>query len=129
MISRPRTAALVFVFLWFFVGGIAHFVATDLEMRIVPPGMPWPRAIVLISGVAELVGAAGLWSPRTRPWAGWWLIALTIAVTPANVHMLQTADQWPAPYWLLVLRLPLQLVLLALIWWGTRVAGSGPRAR
>lgn len=128
MTPRLRTAGLVFVFLWFFVGGIAHFVATDLEMRIVPPWMPMPRAIVLVSGVLELIGAAGLLSTRTRSWAGWWLIALTIAVTPANVYMLQTAAQWPAPYWALVLRLPLQVALLGVIWWSTRAPGFGARA-
>ena len=127
MTPRLRTAGLVFVFLWFFIGGIAHFVATDLEMRIVPPWMPFPRALVLVSGVFELVGAAGLLSSRTRAGAGWLLIALTVAVTPANVHMLQTAEQWPVPYWALVLRLPLQVALLAVIWWSTRAPGPGPR--
>lgn len=128
MTPRLRTAALVFVFLWFFLGGIAHFAATDLETAIVPPSLPSPRAIVLLSGVLELAGAAGLLSRRTRPWAGWLLCLLTVAVTPANVYMLQTAERWPVPYWALVLRLPLQLVLLALIWWSTRghPAGTDP---
>ncbi|MBA3477101.1 MAG: hypothetical protein H0T52_01680, partial [Lautropia sp.] len=45
-----RRAGLVVVFLWFLIGGIAHFAATDLEMRIVPPAFPWPRAAVLVSG-------------------------------------------------------------------------------
>ena len=114
-----RRAGLVFVFLWFLIGGIAHFAATDLEMRIVPPWVPWPRTVVLVSGVLELVGAAGLlWRP-TRRLAGWGLFALTLAVTPANIYMLQQADQFPVPYWALVLRLPLQVALLALIWWST----------
>ena len=114
-----RRIGLGFVFLWFFVGGIAHFAAADLEARIVPPYVPWPYAAVYVSGVLELVGALGLLSSRTRRAAGWLLLALTIAVTPANVHMLQTADQWPVPTWLLVARLPLQVALLVLIWWST----------
>jgi len=114
-----RRAGLVFVFLWFLIGGIAHFAATDLEMRIVPPWIPWPRTVVLISGALELAGAAGLlWRP-TRRLAGWGLFALTLAVTPANIYMLQQADQFPVPYWALLLRLPLQVALLALIWWST----------
>ncbi len=117
--SRARGAALAFVFLWFAIGGIAHFVATDVEMRIVPPALPWPHAIVLASGFCELAGAIGLLIPRLRRAAGWGLFALTLAVTPANVYMLQTAERWPVPEWLLVARLPLQLVLLALIWWST----------
>lgn len=119
-----RRAGLALVFLWFLIGGIAHFAATDLQMRIVPPWVPWPRAAVLVSGVLELVGALGLlWRP-TRRSAGWGLFALTVAVTPANVYMLQQAQQFPVPYWALLLRLPLQAGLLALIWWST----SPPRS-
>ena len=55
-----KRLALGFVFLWFFVGGIAHFAFTQREMEIVPPLFPAHRALVLISGVFELLGAAGL---------------------------------------------------------------------
>jgi uncharacterized membrane protein len=126
--SRWRIAGLVFVFLWFFVGGIAHFAATDLEMRIVPPYVPWPRATVLISGVFELVGAIGLVPRPTRRSAGWMLFALTIAVTPANVWMLQNAGAWDVPRWLLIARLPLQIALLALIVWSTQPRRPASRA-
>ena len=117
---RWQRAGLAFVFLWFVVGGVAHFVATDAEMRIVPPWIPWPRAAVLVSGVFELLGAAGLlWRP-TRRAAGFGLFALTLAVTPAHIHMLQRPDLFASvPYWALVLRLPIQVALLALIWWST----------
>lgn len=121
---RLRRAALVFVFLWFLIGGLAHFLATDAEMRIVPPWLPWPRALVLVSGVFELVGAAGLLWQRTRRAAGVGLIALTIAVTPANVYMLQEAARFDIPEWVLVLRLAFQFVLLALIAWGAEVTGA-----
>jgi len=114
-----RRAGLVFVFIWFLLGGIAHFAFTAVEMRIVPPLIPWPRATVLISGVFELLGAAGLCVPATRQAAGVGLFSLTIAVTPANLYMLQHADLFGVPYWLLVLRLPLQVALLALIAWST----------
>jgi len=118
-------AALVIVFLWFALGGIAHFVFTEAQMRIVPPWIPWPRATVLVSGVFELLGAAGLLLRSTRRAAAWGLFALTVAVTPANVYMLQQAEAFPAvPYWALVLRLPLQGVLLWLIWRVARAPGS-----
>ena len=117
--SAARRAALAFVFLWFFVGGIAHFAATGLEMRIVPPWLPWPRAIVLASGALELLGAFGLLFSRSRQAAGIGLFLLTIAVTPANVYMLQHAALFDVPRWALVARLPLQVVLLALIAWST----------
>ena len=118
--GRWQRAGVAFVFLWFLIGGIAHFAATDTEMRIVPPSIPWPRTVVLASGVLELAGAAGLlWRP-TRRAAGLGLFALTLAVTPAHFYMLQRPELFPSiPYWALVLRLPVQAALLALIAWST----------
>ena len=127
--TRRKRAGLAIVFLWFFLGGIAHFAFTATEMRIVPPWVPWPRAAVLVSGVFELLGAAGLlWLP-TRRAAGWGLFALTLAVTPAHIYMLQRPDLFPSvPHWALVARLPLQLALLALIVWSTATRRPGVEA-
>ena len=117
--GRGRLVGLAIVFLWFLIGGIAHFVFTDAEMRIVPPGVPWPREVVLVSGAFELLGAAGLlWRP-TRRAAGVGLFVLTIAVTPAHFYMLQRPELFGVPYWALVLRIPVQVALLALIAWST----------
>jgi len=118
-LGRWRIAGLALVFAWFLVGGIAHFAATEIEMRIVPPWVPWPRAAVLVSGVFELLGAAGLlWRP-TRRAAGIGLFLLTLAVTPAHVYMLQRPELFDVPYWALVLRLAVQVALLAVIAWST----------
>ena len=125
-LTQSKRLGLGFVFLWFLIGGIAHFAATDLEMRIVPPYIPWPRATVLSSGVFELVGAAGLLYQPIRRAAGFGLIALTIAVTPANIYMLERADLFAVPHWALVLRLPLQVALVALIWWSSSPPGHSP---
>lgn len=116
-LTRMRRIGLGFVILWFLVGGVAHFAATDLEMRIVPNYVAWPRAAVLASGVFELLGAAGLFVRSWRRAAGIGLFALTIAVTPANVYMLQHAERFNVPYWILLWRLPIQVALLALIAW------------
>jgi uncharacterized membrane protein len=114
-----RSIGLVFVFLWFFIGGIAHFVFTEAEMRIVPPYIPGPWLAVIVSGVFELIGAAGLlWRP-TRRLAGLGLTALTVAVTPAHIYMLQQPELFGVPIWALWLRLPIQVGLLWLIWWST----------
>ena len=118
--SRWQRVALWFVFCWFLFGGIAHFALTDLEARIVPPQIPEAHDVVLLTGILELVGAFGLLLPWTRRLAGWGLFLLTIAVTPANIYMLHIHDQFDIPVWLLWLRLPLQVVLLWLIWWGSR---------
>jgi uncharacterized membrane protein len=127
VMSGIKRIGLGFVFLWFFVGGIAHFMATELEMRIVPRVIPWPRAAVLISGAFELLGAIGVLMPATRRGAGIGLFVLTIAVTPANVYMLQSAESFQVPYWLLVVRLPAQVALLVLIAWSTGMRGSRTR--
>ena len=117
--GSAKRIGLSLVFLWFFVGGLAHFVAADLEATIVPPYIPWPHEVVLISGVFEILGALGLLWGKTKRCAGMGLFMLTITVTPANVYMLQQAQQFPVPYWVLWLRLPLQVGLLWLIWWST----------
>ncbi|MGC1546989.1 MAG: hypothetical protein WA777_00520 [Rhodanobacter sp.] len=115
--DRWRIAAITFVFLWFSIGGIAHFAITSTEMRIVPPYIPWPRAAVLVSGVFELLGAAGLLWHRSRQVAGWGLFLLTLAVTPCHIYMLQRPELFAIPYGVLVARLPVQAALLAVIAW------------
>jgi len=117
--DRKRGFRLAVVFLWFFLGGLAHFVFTDAQVRAVPAYIPWPRAAVFTSGFFELLGAAALLFRRTRPAAGTGLFALTICVTPVHFYMLQHPDLFSIPYWALVARLPLQLGLLALIAWST----------
>ena len=118
--ERRPLVGLVVVFLWFSIGGMAHFAATELEMTIVPPYVPWPRLVVLATGVLELLGAAALPWEKTRRLAGLGLFALTIAVTPAHFYMLQEHERFPVPYWALLLRLPLQVALLWLIAWSTK---------
>jgi uncharacterized membrane protein len=129
MIPVLRRIGMILVFLWFLFGGVAHFSLTEVEMRIVPPAIPWPRAAVLISGVFELLGAVGILIPATRRAAGIGLFLLTIAVTPANVYMLQHADLFNVPRWALIARLPFQAALLALILWSTwRITPGRPRS-
>lgn len=126
--ATPRGKRTGLVFLWFFIGGLAHFFATDVETSIVPAYVPWPRAAVLASGVAELAGAAGILWGLSRRAAGWLLAAVTIAVTPVHIDMLQRYEHYASiPYWVLVARLPIQAGLIVLILWSTSPA-SGPQA-
>ncbi len=105
-----------------------HFLHTGFYVGIVPPWLPWPLTLVWISGVAEIaLGAAVLVRPWAR-WAGWGLVALTLAVTPANVHMALHPERFPefsaaALWW----RLPLQLLLLAWIHWSACRADGARR--
>jgi uncharacterized membrane protein len=118
-----KRAGLLFVFVWFFVGGIAHFYFANLEVKIVPHWFPDHEALVFISGIFELLGALGIIVRYTRPLAGLGLVLLTIAVTPANLYMLQTSDQFPTvPYWALAMRIPAQVLLLFCIWKTTNAA-------
>ena len=117
--SASKRIALRAVFLWFLGGGLAHFLWTDAVMTIVPPYVPSPRAAVLVSGALELLGAVGVLHHWSRRAAGMGLIVVTVAVTPANIYMLERHDLFHVPFWLLVARLPLQVILLSLIVWST----------
>ena len=120
---------LELVFLWLLAIamiaiGILHFVQPKPFIRIVPKYLPAPRALVYISGVFEILGGVGLLIPSTRVWAAWGLIALYIAVFPANVYMLtdnvSLNPKKPIPRWALGLRLPMQLVFIAWAYWFTK---------
>src|SRR5215210_6849864 len=96
----------------FVVAGIGHFVATDFFMRIMPPYLPWHRPLVLLSGVIEIALGVLLLVPVTSTFAAWGLIALLIAVFPANIHLYFHQEVWPLPPIVHLLRLPLQGVLI-----------------
>jgi len=102
----------------FVFAGINHFRDPEFYLKIMPPYIPWHPAMVAISGVAEsLLGVAVLF-PKIRPLAGWGIIALPVAVLPANVYMYQHPEVFPRikPEVLLI-RLPLQGVMVAWAWW------------
>ena len=127
MIRYARCAGLAVVFLWFMLGGIAHFANVDFFLAIMPPYVPFPRAAVYVSGAFEILFALGIVMPATREISGILLILLTLAVTPANVHMWLHPALYPnvAPA-LLSGRLVLQVFLLWLIWWSTRLPRTTP---
>ena len=106
-----------------FVGaGILHFVRPETYLRIMPPWLPAPLLLVYVSGAFEILGGLGLLWPRTRRLAGWGLLALLVAVFPANIYMAQIHGQLGIPGWLAWARLPLQLPLLWWVWRASRGA-------
>ena len=116
-----RLAARIFVFAWFFIGGITHFAVPEPFLRIMPPYIPFPLACVYISGAFELLGAFGIWFKPLRSLAGYGLMLLTAIVTLANIQMYQHPELFPnIPEWLLLVRFPIQAALIWLIWWSTR---------
>jgi uncharacterized membrane protein len=112
MVARVAGAAT------FLAAGTLHFTHTRWYVRIMPPYVPAHRELVYASGVAEIVGGAGLLHPRTRVAAGWWLLATLVAVFPANIHMAvhhENFPEVPGGRATLLARLPFQLVFAALV--------------
>lgn len=103
--------------------GITHFTSPSGFVKIVPAFLPAPLALVYISGFFEIAGGVGLLFERTRRMAGYGLIALYVAVFPANINMaaneIQPADGHISPA-LMWLRLPFQVAFIALAWWLAR---------
>jgi len=103
--------------------GVLHLVRPKPFVRIVPKFLPAPLALVYISGFFEILGGIGLLVPEARTWAAWGLIALYIAVFPANIYMLthniSLNPKKPIPRWALWVRLPFQLVFIAWAYWFT----------
>lgn len=125
MASNVRTGFRWLLVFLMFSAGVLHFVAERFFTQIVPPQLPAPRLLVWISGVAEMALALGLVPLRTRRLAGYGLVALYVAVFPANIYMaianpqLHDMPSWfhqPSPLGLW-LRLPLQVVLVVWALW------------
>ena len=120
MVELTRTILRWLAAILFISAGTYHFVRPELYRQIIPPGFPAPELLVAVSGVAEIAGGLGL---LLRPWrraAGWGLIALLIAVFPANLYMAQHPGQFHLAPWLLWARLPFQAVFIAWVWFAVR---------
>ena len=102
----------------FVAAGVNHFVHPDVYAAIMPPYLPWHAELVALSGAAEVALGLLALPARTAPLAGWGLVALLVAVFPANVHMALHPELFPdIPAWVLYARLPFQGVL---VWWAYR---------
>ncbi len=103
-----------------FIGaGINHFLNSEFYTAIMPPYIPYHLKIVYLSGILEILGGLGILVPKTQRWAGYGLIALLLAVFPANIYMAMNSELFKniAPAWALYLRLPLQFILIAWVYW------------
>lgn len=105
------------------VAGVLHFAFPEPFIKIVPSLLPYPAALVYISGFLEIIAGIGLLIPTVSHIAAWGLVVLFIAVYPANINMavnhIQIANI-PDSNWLQAIRLPFQFVLIAWAWWLTR---------
>jgi len=96
----------------YILAGINHFWHEYFYVKIIDGFLPYPRLLVYISGVAEVLCGAGLLFPSTCKAAAWGTIALLIAIFPANIRMAIQAPQFHISSIILYMRLPLQLVLI-----------------
>ncbi len=102
----------------FLFTGTFHFLKPEYFVKIVPPGLPWPLGLVYLSGALEIAGGVGLLLPQYRKAAAYGLVALLVAVFPANIYMAMAPVKfggifnYPLYHWI---RLPLQFALIYLL--------------
>jgi uncharacterized membrane protein len=128
----PGTARIALRWLlaaFFVLAGLNHFREPAVYEGMMPPWLPWPDALIAVSGACEVLGGIGILVPRTRRAAGWGLIALLAAVFPANLHVALMGRMpgfgfSPAVLWL---RLPFQVVFATAVAWVAFAGGSALR--
>lgn len=106
---------------FFIAAGMNHFVHPGFYLRMMPPYLPWHEAVNYLSGSAEILLGALVLFPQYTRLAGYGLIALLIAVFPANLHMALNSHLFPEYSRTgLFIRLPFQLVFILWAWWATK---------
>ena len=119
--SWPKRISLLLLAVFFVFAGVSHFTREEFFVKIVPPYLPAARFLVQASGVAEIALGLAVLVPQWRALAGWGLLALLVAVYPANIHMALHPEQFPdTSSTFLYARLPFQFLFAAWAWWATR---------
>lgn len=119
---RVKTASKFLLAIFMIGAGTMHFVNPEFFLRIMPPYLPLHSELVAISGAAEIVLGVALLVPALSHMVAWGIIALLIAVFPANIYLYQNQDLMPAPPLVHLLRLPMQGVLILWAYWHTKAA-------
>ena len=110
MVKKISLALMIALYL---AAGVNHFLHPAPYRKIMPPWLPWHNELVVISGVCEILFALLLIFHFTRSVGVWAIIALLVAVFPANIQMaLNYSHENNLLLWLAILRLPLQIVLI-----------------
>ena len=120
--SRIKTISKYLLAIFMIIAGIMHFANPAFFLKIMPPYLPLHKELVLLSGVFELVLGVLLLIPQTSRMAAWGIVALLIAVFPANLYLYQHQDILPASPIIHFLRLPLQGVFILWAFWHSRPA-------
>lgn len=130
--SLPKRIALSLATIFYVGAGILHFTKTEYYLRIMPPYIPWHQAMVWISGVCEIAGGVALLIPALRRAAAWGIVALLVAVFPANIYMATNpvdAGAASLPPLLVWGRLPLQGVFVWWVLWATSSSKAPNRTK
>ena len=117
MNSASRQTGSWLIGIFFIIAGAIHFARPEPYLAMMPPWLPQPGLLVVVSGLAEIAGGLGLLIGPTRRLAAWGLIALLLAVFPANLHV--ALHGWPGTgflAWALWVRLPFQVIFIWLVW-------------
>jgi uncharacterized membrane protein len=109
-----ETISLWIMAILYFLAGINHFVNPVFYLKIIPPFLPWHKALNWISGAAEIVLGIGLLIPAYTSISAWGIILLLIAVFPANIYHFIKGWRKKKMVLILAVRLPIQILL---IWW------------
>jgi uncharacterized membrane protein len=131
--SWPKRLLLWLMAVFYVYGGVMHLVRPEYYRPMMPPYLPAHDFLIWLSGVAELVLGILVVDARVRVYAAWGLIALLIAIFPANLHiafnnvpLFGNAEGYGIFNWV---RLPFQLVFIAWAWWYTRPDGESAPAQ
>ena len=125
--SHIKAASKYVLAIFMIVAGIMHFANPAFFLKIMPPYLPFHYNLVLVSGVFEFLLGVLLLVPKCSRLAAWGIVALLIAVFPANLYLYQHQDILPASPIVHLLRLPLQGVFILWAYWHTRSWSSWDR--
>ncbi len=124
--SHAKSISKNLLAIFMIVAGMMHFVNPAFFLKAMPPYLPLHKELVLVSGVCEILLGILLLVPKTSRLAAWGIVALLIAVFPANLYVFQHQDILPAPPIVHLLRLPLQGVFVLWAYWHTRPTEKNP---
>ena len=113
------TISYILMAIIYTLAGINHFISPQTYLSIMPAWLPYPKELIFLSGVCEILFGLLLLPVSTRRVGAWLIIALLIAVFPANIQMaINYYSEGTQYFWLAILRLPIQAVL---IFWAYRL--------